>query len=156
MNNKKSYGKKIDLALSLYVKLSRAYQSLNKKSIENIKSFGLTAPQFSVLECLGHLGPMTLSKLSKKQLVSGGNITLIVDNLEKNNLVERIKNKTDRRTMEHSAKRIEVKLTDKGDKLFNSIFIEHAKYMTELFSILSSKEKKELSELLKKLGTSLN
>lgn len=149
MNNKKSYGKKIDLALSLYVKLSRAYQSLNKKAIENIKSFGLTAPQFSVLECLGHLGPMTLSKLSKKQLVSGGNITLIVDNLEKNNLVERIKNKTDRRT-------IEVKLTDKGDKLFNSIFIEHAKYITELVSILSTEEQKELSKLLKKIGTSLN
>lgn len=149
MNNKKSYGKKIDLALSLYVKLSRAYQSLNKKAIENIKAFGLTAPQFSVLECLGHLGPMTLSKLSKKQLVSGGNITLIVDNLEKNNLVERIKNKTDRRT-------IEVKLTDKGDKLFNSIFIEHAKYITELVSILSTEEQKELSKLLKKIGTSLN
>lgn len=149
MNNKKSYGRKIDLALSLYVKLSRAYQSLNKKAIENIKSFGLTAPQFSVLECLGHLGPMTLSKLSKKQLVSGGNITLIVDNLEKNDLVERIKNKTDRRT-------IEVKLTEKGDELFKSIFIEHAKYMTKLVSILSTEEQKELSKLLKKLGTSLN
>lgn len=73
---------------------------------------------------------MTLSKLSKKQLVFGGNITLIIDNLEKNGLVERIKNKNNRRS-------IKVKLTSKEEKLFNSIFIKHVRYIMKLISVLS-------------------
>lgn len=142
------YGKEIDLALSLWVKLVRSQAVFAKKSLEDIRRYGLTEPQFSVLECLGHLGPMPIGTIGLKQLVSGGNMTLVVDNLEKEGLVERIPNKDDRRT-------IIVQLTKKGQKLFNEIFIQHAEKIRDIASVLSTKEQEQLSALLKKLGHGL-
>jgi MarR family 2-MHQ and catechol resistance regulon transcriptional repressor len=148
MKSTKQYGKKIDAALSMWVKLARAHSTLAKLTDENIRSFGLTTPQFGVLECLGHLGPMTLGELCKKQLVSGGNMTVVVDNLAKDGLVERIPSKDDRRA-------IVVRLTAKGKKLFDEIFVKHAKCVSTLAGVLTEKEQDNLAELLKKLGTSL-
>lgn len=148
MKSTKQYGKKVDAALSMWVKLARAHSTLAKIADENIRSFGLTTPQFAALECLGHLGPMTIGELCRKQLVSGGNMTVVVDNLAKDGLVERIPSKDDRRS-------IVVRLTAKGNKLFDDVFLRHAKFVASATSVLSEKEQEELAFLLKKLGTSL-
>ena len=148
MKTDKTYGKKADLALGLWVKLARAASSFGKLTTINIKSFGLTEPQFSVLECLGHLGPLTSGELSKKMLVSGGNTTVVVDNLENIGLVERIHSKKDRRT-------IYVQLTAKGEKLFDEIFAQHARYVSKIASVLTEQEQERLAQLLKKLGLAL-
>jgi MarR family 2-MHQ and catechol resistance regulon transcriptional repressor len=142
------YGKKASLALNLWVKLARASSTFNKLTTDNIRTFGLTEPQFAVLECLGHLGSMKLSVLSKKMLVSGGNITCVVDNLENEGLVERIPSKEDRRA-------ILVRLTPIGEKKFGEIFIKHAEYITSVSSVLDEKEQEMLAALLKQLGLSL-
>ncbi len=149
MKTTKQYGKKVDAALSMWVKLARAHSTLAKLSDENIRSFGLTTPQFGVLECLGHLGPMTIGELCRKQLVSGGNMTVVVDNLAHCGLVERIPSKEDRRA-------IVVQLTAKGKKLFGDIFVKHAKFVTSTVDVLTEKEQTELGLLLKKLGKALN
>ena len=148
MKSTKQYGKKIDAALSMWVKLARAHDTFAKKTYEDIRSYGLTTAQFGVLECLGHLGPLTLGELCRKQLVSGGNMTVVVDNLEKEGLVGRVQSKEDRRS-------IRVELTTKGKKLFDEIFVKHAKCVTGLAGSLTEKEQEELARLLKKLGTSL-
>ncbi|MBI5216778.1 MAG: MarR family transcriptional regulator [Ignavibacteriae bacterium] len=132
----------------MWVKLARAAATMGKFSRENIESFGLTEPQFGVLETLGHKGPLLLGELSKKRLVSGGNITCVVDNLEKEGFVERVHSKDDRRA-------IIVRLTQKGNKLFDEIFTKHAEHITKLASVLSEKEQEELGRLCKKLGLAL-
>ncbi len=148
MKSTKQYGRKIDAALGMWVKLARAHSTMAKLTDENIRSFGLTTPQFGVLECLGHLGPMTIGELCRKQLVSGGNMTVVVDNLATSGLVERIPSKDDRRA-------IVVRLTAKGKKLFRDIFIQHAKFITSATGVLTEGEQEQLGDLLKKLGTSL-
>ncbi len=148
MRTTKQYGKRVDAALSMLVKLARATSTFSKLAFENIKTFGLTQPQFGALECLGHLGPMTIGELCRKQLVSGGNMTVVVDNLEKEGLVERVPSKDDRRA-------ILVRLTPKGKRLFDDIFRQHAEYLTRLASVLSKKEQHELGRLLKKFGTGI-
>lgn len=148
MKTTEKYGPEADAALSLWVKLARAYLSFAKKSHDSIRSFGLTEPQFAVLETLGHLGPMTIGILCKKQLVSGGNMTLVVDNLEKEGLVHRTHSKNDRRA-------IIVELTEKGQKLFLETFPKHAEHIVQAASVLSPEEQETLSALLKKLGTNL-
>jgi MarR family transcriptional regulator, 2-MHQ and catechol-resistance regulon repressor len=148
MKTTEKYGKETDLALSMWVKLVRSQSVFAKKSLEDIRRYGLTEPQFGALECLGHLGPMTIGTLCSKQLVSGGNMTLVVDNLEKEGLVERVHSKEDRRT-------IIVQLTSKGHELFERIFVQHAERIKELASVLSIKEQEQLSILLKKLGFGL-
>jgi MarR family 2-MHQ and catechol resistance regulon transcriptional repressor len=148
MRTTKKYGKKADLALSMWVKLARAFSTFDKYSSESIRTFGLTAAQFAVLECLGHLGPMTIGALSKKMLFSGGNTTCVMDNLEKEGLVERGHDANDRRV-------INVQLTTKGQKLFDSVFSQHAEHIAKIASVLSESEQEDLGRLLKKLGRGL-
>jgi MarR family 2-MHQ and catechol resistance regulon transcriptional repressor len=145
MRPPKRYGKKTDLALVLWVKLARAFSVFDHRTAEHIRTFGLTQAQFGALECLGHKGPLTLGELCRKQLVSGGNMTVVVDNLEREKLVERVRNKKDRRT-------IVVRLTPKGRDLFDRIFRSHAEYVAALSSVLNEREQVRLSSLLKKLG----
>jgi len=142
------YGKKADLALSLWVKLARASATFGRLTAANIHSFGLTVPQFSVVECLGHLGPLTLGELSRKQLVSGGNITCVIDNLEKEGLVERTHRRNDRRV-------IVAQLTAKGKTRFDQMFREHAAFVATMASALSAAEQRQLGDLLRKLGRTL-
>jgi MarR family 2-MHQ and catechol resistance regulon transcriptional repressor len=91
---------------------------------------------------------MLIGDLTKKHLVSGGNMTVVVDNLEKDGLVERSVNNDDHRAFY-------VKLTPKGKRLFEKIFSKHAQFIVKLASVLSESEQAELGLLLKKLGTSL-
>ncbi len=148
MNKTKRYGKKIDEALDLWVKLLRTHDTLYPISGEFIRAYGLTPMQFSVIECLGHLGPMLMGDLTKKQLTTGGNITVVVDNLVKLGFVKRVPSKEDGRAYY-------VQLTPKGKKFFNKTFKQYAKFIASLVSVLSESEQKQLSNLLKKLGTSV-
>lgn len=146
--NKKSYGKAIDDALGMWIKLARSFSVFNKRVVVQIRTFGLTQAQFSVLECLGHLGPLTIGQICKKMLVTGGNMTVVIDNLVKQELVERLPSQTDRRA-------IEIRLTEKGQELFDRIFPQHARYVAQIASVLTPQEQEHLSRLLKKLGFSL-
>ncbi len=145
MKTTKQYGKKTDIALSLWVKLARAYATLNLLTAKDISNYGLTPPQFGVLECLGHLGSLPMGEIGRKMLVSGGNITVVVDNLEREGYVERVRNKNDRRT-------IYVRLTSKGNVKFKEIFPQHAQFINSKMCVLSEKEQVRLANLLKKLG----
>ncbi len=148
MKNTKRYGKKADAALGMWVKLTRAYNTFNHLAQKDIGRYGLTEPQFAALEILGHCGPVRLCELSRKMLVSGGNITVVVDNLEKEGLVQRIDDPDDRRAYN-------VTLTPKGKKLFDDIFVKHAEFVVGAASVLNEKEQEQLSRLLRKLGLGL-
>lgn len=148
MKSTKRYGKKADLALSMWVKLARASATFGRLTTVDIQSYGLTQPQFSVIEALGHLGPMKMGNFCSKLLTSGGNITVVIDNLEKDGLVERVACPGDRRATN-------VRLTTTGEKLFKEIFEKHAHYVAKIASVLSEEEQLQLSSLLKKLGMAL-
>lgn len=148
MRTTEQYGKKADLALSLWVKLARATSTFGRLTGKDIERYGLTQPQFGVFELLGHLGPLTIGDVGKKMLVTGGCVTLIVDNLEKEGLAERIRSTDDRRV-------IKVQLTAKGRRHFEEVFTLHAERITQLASVLTEDEQTQLSQLLKKLGLAL-
>jgi MarR family 2-MHQ and catechol resistance regulon transcriptional repressor len=148
MRTTEQYGKKADLALTMWVKLARATTTFGRLTGKDIEQHGLTQPQFGVLEMLGHLGPMTIGDIGKRMLVTGGCITVILDNLEKEELAERIRSIEDRRV-------IKVQLTDKGQMLFKEVFHKHASRVAELASVLSEEEQLQLSTLLRKLGLAL-
>ncbi len=132
----------------MWVKLARAYAVLNRESVRDIRRHGLTLPQFGAMECLYHLGPMPIGDLSRKMLVSGGNMTCVIDNLEKEGLVLRIQSDEDRRS-------VIVELTETGRRLIARIFPEHAEVIEQSASVLTQQEQTELSRLLKKLGTGI-
>jgi MarR family 2-MHQ and catechol resistance regulon transcriptional repressor len=68
-------------------------------------------------------------------LVSGGNMTLVLDNIEKLGFIERVHSKEDRRA-------ISVQLTKQGQELFDNIFRNHAEHISKLMAVLTADEKK--------------
>src|SRR5262245_19850379 len=99
-------------ALNSLIKLVRAANSVNARLSHTMAEADLTESQFGVLESLLHLGPLHQCDLGEKLLRSSGNITMVVDNLEKRGLVERRREKEDRRF-------VKVHLTDAGRKLIS-------------------------------------
>ncbi|WP_054956429.1 MarR family winged helix-turn-helix transcriptional regulator [Paenibacillus dakarensis] len=136
-----------DLSLYLLVVLSRAYNSVMAHSNRSIQSHGLNSTEFGVLDVLYHKGPQPLQKIGEKVLISSGNITYVVDKLQKKNLLVRRASAEDRRV-------IYAELTEEGTRLFENIFASHKEKIMKAVSGLSDEEKRQASILLRKLGTS--
>jgi MarR family 2-MHQ and catechol resistance regulon transcriptional repressor len=133
------------LALDTFIKLVRAQESLHARLSRYFGEVGLTGSQFAVLEALYHLGPMCQRALGSKLLKSSGNITLVIDNLERQGLVRRERDAADRRY-------ITVHLTEAGEARIAHVFPAHAAEITALLSALTEDEQRELGRLCKKLG----
>ena len=134
-------------ALRTYVKLMRAAESMTARIHRHLSSTGLTISQFAVLEALYQLGPLSQREIGQKILRSSGNITMVIDNLEKNGLVRRERHEADRRFFI-------VHLTDKGYHLINKIFPPHAAVIAKDLGVLTAAEQDALARLCKKLGLS--
>jgi MarR family 2-MHQ and catechol resistance regulon transcriptional repressor len=132
-------------ALSTYVKLMRAAESITSRVHKHLSSVGLTVSQFGVLEAIYHLGPLSQKDLGRKILRSSGNITMVIDNLEKRRLVRRERDASDRRMFN-------VHLTEAGLKLIRRIFPPHAALITSELSVLNATDQKILGDLCKKVG----
>lgn len=133
------------LALNTFIKLTRAVQSLEARLSQGGTTEHLTQTQFGVLETLYHLGPLCQGEISSKLLKSGGNITLVVDNLEKQGLVQRERDQHDRRT-------VTVSLTPAGRELISRAFPQHLAAIVKEMSILTAEEQETLGDLCRKLG----
>lgn len=140
-------GKKADVrALDAYLKLMRAADTIGSHTLRYLKDRGLTESQFGVLESLLHLGPMQQSVISEKLLRSGGNITMVLDNLEKQDLIRREINPDDRRC-------IKVHLTPQGHERIAGMFPDHVEFLASMMKTLSAEEQEHLAALCRKLGT---
>lgn len=131
--------------LNAFIKLMRATESINARLNKHLAKADLTVSQFGVLEAVYHLGPLNQKTLAKKLLKSGGNITLVIDNLERCGFVERHRDSNDRRAML-------IHLTDKGADFIASFFPKHLQHIREEFAPLTHKEKEQLGKICKKLG----
>ena len=132
-------------ALDLFIKLMRAADSVGARVLEPIERTGLTAGQFGVLEALYHLGPMTVGELARKHLRSPNNLTVIVDNLERDGWARRERDAADRR-------QIIVHLTDAGRERIAALFPSHAASVEREMEILTPDEREELGRLLRIVG----
>ncbi len=133
------------LALDTYIKLVRAVDSVSNRIHRHLADTDLTVSQFGVLEALFHVGPLYQRDLAEKLLKSGGNMTLVIDNLEKRELVKRERETGDRRC-------IKVCLTEKGKQLISQIFPTHVAAVVNQMSVLTADEQEELGRLCRRLG----
>jgi MarR family 2-MHQ and catechol resistance regulon transcriptional repressor len=134
-----------DVSLRLWVTLARCYSTYAKAIAAKVQDYGLTTPQFGTLEALYHLGPLSLGELADKLLVTGGNVTYVMDRLEDQGLVYRYRRPDDRRV-------ILARLTPEGRQLVAEVFPGHASYIQHLSRHLSPDEQNQLSGMLKALG----
>lgn len=132
-------------ALDVYIKLSRAADSVTVRINRHLADENLTISQFGVLEALYHLGPLHQTELAEKILKSTGNMTLVIDNLVKRGLVERCRDEEDRRY-------VTVHLTDNGRALITRIFPAHVATVLAEMSVLTAVEQGQLADLCRRLG----
>jgi MarR family 2-MHQ and catechol resistance regulon transcriptional repressor len=136
-------------ALNAYIKLTRAAEAVNDYVNSHLRDYGLTVSQFGVLEVIYHLGPMQTGELGQKILKSSGNMTLVIDNLEKRGLVRRQQREDDRRC-------IEIHLTAEGERLAREILPTHVAGVVNTFGVLTPKEQNLLGGLCRRLGLQEN
>lgn len=132
-------------ALDVYIKLMRAADSVTARLTERKTLDGLSISQFGVLEALYHLGPMHQKEIGRKILKSSGNITMVVNNLEDKDLVERRRDTEDHRF-------IVIHLTAKGRGVIEDVLPGHVAAITQIMSALTRSEQVSLGALCKKLG----
>lgn len=132
-------------SLDLFIALSRATQWVNAHADRDIRKNGLNRTEFGVLELLYHKGPQPLQQIGEKVLMSSGNITYVVDKLEKKQAVRRRASTEDRRL-------IYAELTDQGKQFVEDVFPAHQETIEHAVGGLSPEEKQLASKLLKKLG----
>jgi MarR family 2-MHQ and catechol resistance regulon transcriptional repressor len=123
----------------------RAANCARSYAARSLSDTNLTLTQFAVLEALYHLGPMSLTDIARKVLTTGGNLTMVVNNLEKQGLARRQRCPKDKRVLI-------VVLTASGKTLLRNIFPQHAAGIVEFLSVLSREEQEHLGDLCRKLG----
>ena len=132
-----------NLALELCEKISMANDKFRKVQAKQMFEQKLTSPQFGVLDILYKSGPRSLKKISDEMMVTGANITCVVDNLEKEGFVIRIHSKEDRRV-------ILADLTESGRNKLESVLLDYHKNISALVSSLTEREQEEFIILLDK------
>jgi len=132
-------------ALDAYIKLMRAAASVSERANHHLGDYDLTTSQFGVLEALYHLGTLSQVELARKLLLSTANITTVLQNLEKRDLITRKRNPNDQRV-------VRVSLNRTGRILIEQILPSHVAGITEDLGVLTAEEQETLAALCRKLG----
>lgn len=124
--------------------LIRAYQAFRVYSDAQIRQMGLTSSQFDVIATLGNTPGMTFNKLAEKTLTTKGELTGIIDRLEKKGLVRREVPPEDRRSF------LAV-LTPEGEQVFAETFPAHIAHLKQRFERLDKQELEQIRGALEKI-----
>lgn len=130
-----------DAKVRAYVRLIRTAEALHLEVSKGLAIEGLTASQFSTLKVLRLHGPLAQRDIAKYLLKSGGNVTMVVDNLEREGLVARVRDTEDRRI-------VFVRLTSEGESVFDRVYPGHLERIRGAIGDLSAAQCEELISLL--------
>ena len=133
-------------ALRVWLRLLTCTQMIERVVRSRLRErFSTTLPRFDLMAQLERTPQgLKMNELSRLLMVTGGNVTAIVDQLEHEGLVERLDEPDDRRAFR-------IRLTRSGDKTFAEMARAHESWVVELLAGLSGRERDELLKLLAKL-----
>ena len=113
------------------------------------EKFDTTLPRFDLMAQLERVeGGLLLGELSRRMMVSNGNVTGLAERLAQSGLIER-------NTLEADRRAVRVRLSARGRQVFGEMAAAHAEWIAELFGDLSEDEQKALWSRLGKLKTSV-
>ncbi|GAB3064750.1 MarR family transcriptional regulator [Virgibacillus ainsalahensis] len=106
-----------------------------------LNNYPITSPQFVALQWLLEEGDLTIGELSNKLSLAFSTTTDLVDRMEKNELVERIRDMKDRRV-------VRIHVLNKGEKIIREVIEKRREYLGEVLEKFSEEQTENLSELL--------
>jgi MarR family 2-MHQ and catechol resistance regulon transcriptional repressor len=131
--------------LQLLIALGRAAQAIERGVRPHLASHGLAMTEFAVLEVLYHKGPLPLSEIRDRILVTGASTTYVVNKLEQRGLMRRRGSSEDKRV-------VFGEITPAGRKLIGNMFPAHVEQLRQLMAGLSPPEKRTATQLMRKLA----
>jgi DNA-binding MarR family transcriptional regulator len=117
---------------------------IKQKGREMLSNYKITPPQFLALQWLFEDGDMTIGELSNKMYLACSTTTDLVDRMEKNLLVERIKDQSDRRV-------VRIHLLEEGKRIIDEVIKKRQVYLEEVLKNFSNEEIILLQSSLMKL-----
>jgi DNA-binding MarR family transcriptional regulator len=129
------------LSLRLWLRLLACSTQVENEVRQRLRErFGMSLARFDYLAQLHrHAEGLRMSTLSRYLMVTGGNVTALTDELEREGLVQRDSDPEDRRSWR-------LRMTAAGRKAFERIAREHERWVIELFSGLDAPQKQALYE----------
>ncbi|MFD2046251.1 MarR family winged helix-turn-helix transcriptional regulator [Ornithinibacillus salinisoli] len=121
--------------------ISGAIKQNGRKILNN---YPITSPQFIALQWLLEEGDLTIGELSTKNGLAFSTTTDLVDRMEKNELVERIRDSNDRRV-------VRIHVLEKGKRIINEVIKKRQEYLGEVLENFSNDQTATLIELLDQL-----
>ncbi|SHH40342.1 DNA-binding transcriptional regulator, MarR family [Caloranaerobacter azorensis DSM 13643] len=121
---------------------------IKKKGREILKEYNITGPQFNALQYLIKEGDLTIGEISEKLALAYSTITDLVDRMEKNGLVVRVRDDKDRRV-------VRIKVLDKGFEILQKVLNRRIDYLEKMLSSFTEEEKSSLVKNLEKLYISM-
>lgn len=137
--------------LDVLARLHRAYLRHSVRVTRTLERHGLSLAGFDVLTALRRAGApyrLTAGELAAGGLISSAGVTLRIDRLQKEGLLVRERDESDRRV-------VRCRLTDKGLRLIDEAFSEHLDNERRMLAGLSDRDREQLGGLLAKLEVSL-
>ncbi|SIT83515.1 MarR family winged helix-turn-helix transcriptional regulator [Edaphobacillus lindanitolerans] len=111
---------------------------------EILDNYPITPPQFVALQWLLEHGDMTIGDLSNKMYLAFSTTTDLVDRMEKNELVKRVRDEQDRRV-------VRIHLLEDGERIIEEVIEKRQNDLHEVLSDFTSDEVTNLSSMLIKL-----
>jgi DNA-binding MarR family transcriptional regulator len=133
-------------ALRLWLRLLTCTQLIERRVRSRLRErFATTLPRFDLMAQLArHPEGLKMNELSRLLMVTGGNVTAIVDQLEGEGLVGRLDEPADRRAFR-------IRLTKAGERSFADMARAHEGWIVELLAGMTRREQDELLRLLAKV-----
>lgn len=117
---------------------------VKQKGREIVSQYAITPPQFVALQWLEELGDITIGDLSNRLYLAFSTTTDLVDRMEKNELVKRVRDENDRRV-------VVVHLLEKGERIIQEVIEKRQQYLQEKLVGFNDQEVEQLSSYLQKL-----
>jgi MarR family transcriptional regulator, organic hydroperoxide resistance regulator len=119
-------------------------ENLKQRGREILTQYPITPPQFVALQWLLEEGDLTIGELSNKMYLACSTTTDLVDRMEKNGLVARVKDQHDRRV-------VRIHLLEKGERIIDEVIKKRQHDLAQVLQSFSDEEIVFLEKCLRKL-----
>ncbi len=133
-----------DRSVTIWRRLQKVNQIIQRRLQRDFCEKGITTAQFELLAALRKHKALSMKRISEILTVTGGNVTGLIDRLEKKGLAKRQRSKKDRRV-------INVTITPEGDRVYDQVIDEFEENLFNILSELSNGDLEEFYRILDEL-----